>query len=215
MAEIKNINLKLGSFHLQINKLDLPDHGVTAIIGPSGSGKTTFFNVLVGVLNPSGWSWISDGVDLAQLEISERKLGVVFQSYDLFPHMTAAENVKLIYLAQGLKDFNRFINPYVEKLSLGNCWNTKASELSGGEQQRVALLRALVSQPRILLLDEPFAALDPNSRDAARATVREILRHIQIPVYMITHDENDVKELAQHVVSIANGSFSAVKKVVE
>lgn len=215
MAVISNLSIAFSNFKLQVDHLELPDRGVTAIIGPSGSGKSTFFNVLIGVLNPPDWSWKKEGLDLAQLSIEKRRLGVVFQNYELFPHMTAHENLEIAYSARGRKNFRLDVDPLIEKLGLSKCMETKAALLSGGEQQRIALLRALISEPEVLLLDEPFAALDPDLRDSARDAVREVLQHVQIPVYLITHDETDVKKLAQYVVSLANGSFSAVKKVDE
>lgn len=217
MSIIKNINLKFGSFTFVIDQLALPDRGVTAFIGPSGSGKTTFFNTLVGLHTPKNWSWRIKDQDLAQLTLAERRLGVVFQNYELFPHMSAAENVKIVFDVQNKKrnprlEFNSFIQPYLTKLKLEQCWQTRASDLSGGEKQRVALLRAVISQPRVLLLDEPFAALDSLARLEARAMVKALIADLDIPVYLITHDDADVKALADHVVHIKNGRVSGAEK---
>lgn len=213
MALIKNINLKLGSFALKLEQLQLPDEGVTAIQGPSGSGKSSFFNTLIGVHNPKNWSWVMQDVDLAQLNIADRRLGVVFQNFELFPHMTAEENIRIVFEARSKNHFADSVSVYIEKLALNSCWKTKAADLSGGEKQRVALLRALVSQPRVLLLDEPFSALDPQLKIQARELVKSILLDLKIPVYLITHDESDVQFLAQHKVTLQNGQFSSVKKV--
>ncbi len=215
MALIKNINLKFGSFELRLDQLQLPDEGVTAIQGPSGSGKTTFFNTLIGLHNPKNWSWVMQGVDLAQLNIADRRLGVVFQNFELFPHMTAEENIKIVFQARSKNRFANSVSQYIDKLALSSCWKTRASDLSGGEKQRVALLRALVSNPRVLLLDEPFSALDPQLRIQARELVKSILLDLKIPVYLITHDESDVQFLAQHKVALQNGQFFRVKKVDE
>ena len=213
MALIKNINLKFGSFELRLDQLQLPDEGVTAIQGPSGSGKTTFFNTLIGLHNPKNWSWVMQGVDLAQLNIADRRLGVVFQNFELFPHMTAEENIKIVFQARSKNRFADSVSQYIDKLALSSCWKTRASDLSGGEKQRVALLRALVSDPRMLLLDEPFSALDPQLRIQARELVKSILLDLKIPVYLITHDESDVQFLAQHKVALQNGQFFHVKRV--
>lgn len=213
MALIKNINLKFDSFHLRLDQLQIPDQGVTAIQGPSGSGKTTFFNTLIGMHNPKNWSWVMHGEDLAELNIADRRLGVVFQNFELFPHMTAEENIKIVFEARSKNPFAESVSGYIEKLALGSCWKTKAADLSGGEKQRVALLRALISQPRLLLLDEPFSALDPLLKIQARELVKTILLDLKIPVYLITHDEADVQFLAQHKVTLLNGRFSDVKKV--
>jgi len=209
MSVIKNINLKLGTFHLVVDELNLSDQGVTAFLGASGSGKSSFFNTLIGLHEPKAWSWIFKNEDLALLSVGDRKLGVVFQNYELFPHMTAKENVRIVFETRKNSDenFETSIKDYLTKLKLEKCWNTKASLLSGGEKQRVALLRALVSRPRLLLLDEPFSALDASARGEARELVKTLVRNLDIPVYLITHDEVDVKALADRVVYIQDGRF--------
>jgi len=214
MSVIKNINLKLGTFHLVVDELNLSDQGVTAFLGPSGSGKSSFFNTLIGLHEPKAWSWIFKNEDLALLSVGDRKLGVVFQNYELFPHMTAKENVRIVFETRKNSDenFETSIKDYLTKLKLEKCWNTKASLLSGGEKQRVALLRALVSRPRLLLLDEPFSALDASARGEAREIVKTLVRNLDIPVYLITHDEADVKALADRVVYIQDGRFISDEK---
>jgi len=214
MSVIKNINLKLGTFHLVVDELNLSDQGVTAFLGASGSGKSSFFNTLIGLHEPKAWSWIFKNEDLALLSVGDRKLGVVFQNYELFPHMTAKENVRIVFETRKNSDenFETSIKDYLTKLKLEKCWNTKASLLSGGEKQRVALLRALVSRPRLLLLDEPFSALDASARGEARELVKTLVRNLDIPVYLITHDEVDVKALADRVVYIQDGRFISDEK---
>jgi ABC-type Fe3+/spermidine/putrescine transport system ATPase subunit len=209
MSSIKNINLKLGEFHLQVDQLFLEEHGVTAFLGASGSGKTTFFNTLIGINNPASWAWEFKNENLAEMSLSERRLGVVFQNYELFPHMSAKENIEIVFDARNTKNksFDQAVSQYIKTLNLEKCWQTKAANLSGGEKQRVALLRALVSEPRILLLDEPFSALDPAARNEARLLVKAVVRDLSIPVYLITHDPDDVKVLAQHQVYIRDGRF--------
>ena len=129
--------------------------------------------------------------------------------------MTARENVKIVFQARRSDSFETEISPYLDSLNLTKCWNTRAFDLSGGEKQRVALLRALICKPRILLLDEPFSALDPDLRSEARGLVKSMLINLKIPVYLITHDAEDVSSLAQHKVTISDGAFSAVKKLYE
>lgn len=214
MALIKNINFKVGSFLLKVDRLELPDQGVTAFVGPSGSGKSTFFNILIGVHQPLGWSWDFQQQDLALKTLSERQLGVVFQGDQLFPHLTAEENIQIVFEARNKSaDFMQTIAPLKAQLNLEKCWRTLAQNLSGGEKQRISLLRALISQPRILLLDEPFSALDSELKVEARAMVKTLLKDLAIPVYLITHDVEDVRVLAQNTVQISQGQFSTVKKV--
>lgn len=209
MAFIKNLYIKLDQFELNIAELQIPDAGVTAIQGKSGSGKTTFLKALIGLYQPEGWSWVFKDENLHQLSVSERRLGVVFQSYDLFPHLTSEENILLVLNSRNSLEnrvvVNQQLQKYKEQLNLNSCWNTKAQKLSGGEKQRVALLRALISNPRLLLLDEPFSALDIDLRVEARSLVREVIKQLDIPVYLITHDREDVASLSQNTIYIENG----------
>lgn len=211
MSHIKNLNLKLSSFELNVGDLQLPDSGITAFMGPSGSGKSSFIQTLIGLHNPPGWSWDFKGEKLSELSVSERRLGVVFQSYDLFPHMTAAENVEIIIRSRTQSSAVSFakLQQQVKMLQLERCWHTRADRLSGGEKQRVALLRAFVSEPRLLLLDEPFAALDESLRSEARALLKGMIEESHIPVYIVTHDRDDVVSLeAQALYYVQSGRMS-------
>ena len=220
MSLIKNLYYKEGSFVLDIKELEISDTGITSIQGPSGSGKTTFFNILTGILPLSGWSWSFKGEDLAQLPVAERRLGVVFQSYELFPHLTAEDNVKIVAAARHQKKaaivagsaghqgsgnasldreaLSNRIEKFKSALQLERCWKTKANNLSGGEKQRVAFLRAVISNPRLLLLDEPFSALDEKLRMESRETLKGFLKEVGVPVLLVTHDAADVAALADH-----------------
>ncbi len=202
----------MDGFELNIKELLIPETGVTAILGSSGSGKTTFLKTLIGLYKPQAWSWTFKGEVLSDLDISSRRLGVVFQSYDLFPHLTAEENISLVLKARNPEkklrlEAQKKVQTYFTQLNLEGCRNTLAQNLSGGEKQRIALLRALVSNPRILLLDEPFSALDTDLRSEARLLVKELLSELDIPVYLITHDKEDVISLAENVIRLQNGKL--------
>jgi ABC-type sugar transport system ATPase subunit len=210
MSLVKNINFKLDSFELAITQLEIADQGVTAIQGASGSGKTTLLNVLIGLHKPAGWEWLFKGVDLARLEMSERRLGVVFQGYDLFPHLTAQQNIEIVLKARYAKKEDQQMQlsklaEAAQQLKLQSCWNTKAENLSGGEKQRVALLRAVFSDPRMLILDEPFSALDPDLRNESRTILKNFIHKLEVPVLLVTHDEADAAALAQHSLRMKNG----------
>lgn len=215
MSVIKNLNLhfKSDSFDLKIDELEIPDQGVTAFWGPSGSGKTTLFKTLIGLYQPEGWSWNFKDIPLHTFSLADRRLGVVFQNYELFPHLTAEENVKLViqsrYSKHEVSKANEQCESFKARLNLNACWKTKAEKLSGGEKQRVSLLRALFSQPRMLLLDEPFSALDPHLRKEARGLLKSVLAEFNFPVYLITHDEADVEALAQHRIELENGRIKS------
>jgi len=215
---IKNLDLHFESdqFNLKIDELEIPDSGVTAFWGHSGSGKTTLFKTLIGLYQPKDWSWIYKDIALHALPLSERRLGVVFQNYELFPHLTAAENIQLVMQArhkkEDLQKAKQQCESFKARLHLDSCWNTKAEKISGGEKQRVSLLRALLSQPRLLLLDEPFSALDPHLRQEARLLLKSVLQELDLPVYLITHDEADVNALAHMRIELEKGRVRSVNK---
>ncbi len=209
MSKISRLHYAIGSLVIDIPELELSDKGVTAITGHSGSGKTTFFKILLGLHQPKAWSWNFDGVEMAHLHVSERQLGVVFQSYELFPHLTAEENIRLIMRSRNnvSSDALKQLEHFKAKLKLQKCWLTKGKYLSGGEQQRVALLRAILSSPRMILLDEPFSALDQALKYEAYEIVQEVLTEIQVPALMITHNLAEARLFTKHIIEFKNGQI--------
>lgn len=204
---IKNLNYKIDQFHLSIPELSSQTNQIVAVMGPSGAGKTTLFKILTGQISVSGWSWIVNGVDLAPLAVADRKLGLVMQSFDLFPHLSVQENIEIVMQSRQVKgqDAIQLMNRYRQILKLDRCWNLSAEKISGGERQRVSLLRALVSNPSVILLDEPFSALDQESRQEARELVLSALKVTQVPVIVITHDPEDCRALGAFKVQLDNG----------
>lgn len=208
MAFIKNLNYKIDRFNLEIPFLEIKDKEINLIMGPSGSGKTTLFNLITGYISYTNWSFEVDGVDISKLDIGERQLGVVFQSYELFPHLTAAENIEIVMQARNNSKAQGDLENFKNLLNLKNCWDTKASHLSGGEKQRVSILRAILSKPRMLLLDEPFSALDENNKEEARSILKQVLSLSQITTLMISHDPNDLKIFDKNVIRLEKGKLS-------
>ena len=210
MSLIQNLCRDYGDFKVDIPRWVLPDEGVTALWGPSGSGKTSVFNLLIGLEPCPGLSWDFQGRNLANLPPQQRQLGVVFQNYEIFPHLTAHQNIEFAAKARNIESAiaEKHLNELSETLQLQNCLNTKGALLSGGEKQRVALARALIGEPCFLFLDEPFSNLDQNLRDSARALVKKAIETHKVPTLLITHDEGDLKALAQAVVKIENGRIS-------
>jgi ABC-type sulfate/molybdate transport systems ATPase subunit len=207
MSLVEGMVQEFEEFTVSVPRWEILDQGVTALSGPSGSGKTTVLRMLIGLIPCPSMRWMFQNVDLAQLGVAERRLGVVFQSLELFPHMTARENILFAARARGIASPEVALARLIEELSLGACENRSVSKLSGGERQRVALARALIGQPRVLLLDEPFSSLDVQLREEARALVKSVITERKIPTILITHDQRDLDSLATKVSFIRDGQL--------
>lgn len=193
------------------------------LIGSSGSGKTLLLKMIAGLIMPdSGYIKIKDRVFYDQVnkinqDIGERKVGYVPQDYALFPHLSVKQNI-LFGLKQGcINPSKNMVIPEVEawidRFQLRHIEHSLPKKISGGQQQRVALARALVIKPDILLLDEPFSALDQSLRRKVRNDIKELLDELMIPLIMITHDHEDVNIFAEHVLEIKQGVLINDKKV--
>lgn len=205
-------------------QMDVAEGSFTAIYGASGAGKTTVLRLLSGLATPErGQIYVGDACwfDSEQqifLKPSKRSVGVVFQDYAVFPNMTVRENIEYALNAfAGWKIFkplqlipheeHRYINELIDVTGLSSLADTKPQLLSGGQRQRLAIARALVRKPEILLLDEPFAALDTNTRLQMQQLFKAVHERYGLTTLMITHDVNDIKALADHVVKMDNGKI--------
>lgn len=209
MSFVENLRRNYGDFKVDIPRWEILDQGVTVLWGPSGSGKTSVFRVLLGLEACPDMKWFFAGQDLARLTTPQRRLGVVFQTLDLFPHMTAKEN---ILFAARARDVNREkargrLKDLAQILKMESFLDRPASVLSGGERQRVAIARAIMGEPRLLLLDEPFSALDQELREESRKLVRSVIEAEKIPTLLVTHDQKDVDVLANKVSVIRQGQI--------
>ncbi len=195
---------------MRIPDLALRDEGVTALSGPSGSGKSSILRVLLGIDTCRDMTWQFGAIEMHKLTPPDRHIGVVFQAYELFPHLTGYANVEFAARARKMspKDFTARWNTFAKALSLESFAQRRADKLSGGEKQRIALARALITKPRFLFLDEPFANLDLPLRAAARALVAELIHAEQIPTVLVTHDPLDLQSLANQVHEIREGSLA-------
>lgn len=185
----------------------VPEGAFACLVGPSGCGKTTLLRILAGLETPSSGQVLLNGSDATRLNPASRSIGVVFQSYALFPNLTAAQNI-----AFGLhgKDWPRSskqarVDEVLALVGLSGLEKRKPVQLSGGQQQRVALARALAPRPRFLLLDEPLSALDPHVRGALRAELKDIQRRTGVTTVMVTHDQEEALALADLVVVLRAG----------
>jgi putative spermidine/putrescine transport system ATP-binding protein len=180
---------------------------LVTLLGPSGCGKTTLLNLIAGFLDPDAGEIAIDGRRITDVPTYRREIGIMFQSYALFPHMSVAANV-----AYGLK-MRRIPRPEIARrvaqalalIKLEGLEDRKPRQLSGGQQQRVALARALVIRPRVLLLDEPFSALDRNLRASMQVELKEIVRKLEVTTIFVTHDQSEALSLSDRIAVIAQG----------
>ncbi len=209
MSVVENLYKDYGDFKLSVPRWEILDQGITVLCGSSGAGKTSLFRVLIGLEVCKNWHWQFAGEDLSLLSAPERRLGVVFQSYELFPHLSAKENILFAAKARGLKESESctILSELISELQMSSFQDRICQKLSGGEKQRVAIARAIIGRPRILLLDEPFSALDEDLRGDARKLLKNVLASHKIPAVLITHDSRDVESLADKVTWIKHGKI--------
>lgn len=183
-----------------------------SLLGPSGCGKTTILQMIGGFVRPDAGRMVLDGADLVAMKPSERGLGIVFQSYALFPHMTAAENVAYGLEARGIAraERTRRVAEALEMVGLQAQAGRYPRLMSGGQQQRVALARALVIQPAILLLDEPLSNLDAKLREDMQLELRNIQQRTGTTTLLVTHDQAEVLALSDRVVVMNKGRIEQV-----
>jgi molybdate transport system ATP-binding protein len=195
-----------GAFRLDVTLTASPGD-VVALLGPNGAGKTTALRALAGLLPLADGHLYLDGKELHRMRPEMRPVGVVFQDYLLFPHLTALDNVAFGPRCRGMaKSKARAVAAgWLDRLGLTEHAGAKPRRLSGGQAQRVALARALATEPRLLLLDEPLAALDARTRLEVRAQLRHHLADFEAVAVLVTHDPLDAMVLADHLVVVEDG----------
>ena len=211
---------QLGAFRLDIH-LRAPSHGVIALFGRSGSGKTSLVNMLAGLTRPTrGRIAIDDTVlfdssDGTNLAPERRRLGYVFQEDRLFPHLSVRSNLLYGHRRAPVRDRATTLPEIVELLGIGHLLERRPARLSGGEKQRVAIGRALLAHPRLLLMDEPLASLDAARKEEILPFIERLRDRLQLPIVYVTHDLGEIVRLADTVVLMSDGRVAALGSVDE
>jgi putative spermidine/putrescine transport system ATP-binding protein len=202
-----------GTRGLQPTDLKVEAGEVLALLGPSGCGKTTLLRLIAGLEAPDAGSRIVFGdQDVTQRPVEHRGVGMVFQSYALFPQMTVAANIGYGLRIRGIApdEEKRRVGELVDLVRLGGLENKRPAELSGGQRQRVALARAVAVRPRVLLLDEPLAALDAKLKESLRDELAELLRSLHITAIHVTHDQQEALAIADRLAVMRAGRIVQV-----
>jgi sulfate transport system ATP-binding protein len=215
--EVKNISKRFGDFVALDNvSLDFPSGELTALLGPSGCGKTTLLRIIAGLEQPDAGQVLLDGDDASGHHVRERQVGFVFQHYALFKHMSVFENVAfgLRVKPRGQRpseaEIRKKVLSLLELVQLGWLADRYPPQLSGGQRQRIALARALAVEPRVLLLDEPFGALDAKVRKELRRWLRRLHDELHVTSIFVTHDQEEALEVADRIVLMNKGKVEQI-----
>jgi sulfate transport system ATP-binding protein len=210
--EVRNIHKRFGNF-VALNDVSLkfPDGKLTALLGPSGCGKTTLLRIVAGLEAPDSGQILLDNESATDRHVRERQVGFVFQHYALFKHMSVFENIAFGLRVKPRKDrpseeqIRAKVMRLLELVQLDWLADRKPSALSGGQRQRIALARALAVEPRVLLLDEPFGALDAQVRKELRRWLRRLHDELNVTSIFVTHDQEEALEVADEIVVMNHG----------
>ncbi|HLP92044.1 MAG TPA: sulfate/molybdate ABC transporter ATP-binding protein [Nostocaceae cyanobacterium] len=210
---VENVSKKFGSFQAveQVN-LEIKSGSLVALLGPSGSGKSTLLRLIAGLEMPDSGKILLTGKDATYQSVQERNIGFVFQHYALFKHLTVRQNVAfgLEIRKTAKKKIEGRVEQLLELVQLSGLGDRYPSQLSGGQRQRVALARALAVEPNVLLLDEPFGALDAKVRKDLRAWLRKLHDEVHVTTVFVTHDQEEAMEVSDEIVVMNQGKVEQV-----
>src|SRR5215204_1023036 len=212
-ASVIGISKRFGKTSVLENiSFEVAEGEVLVLLGASGSGKTTILRIIAGLEMPYTGKVILHGKDVTELPARERGVGVIFQSYALFPKMTVEKNVGygLRIRKRKRKEIRETVNELLSLVQLNEHRNKYPSQLSGGQQQRVAIARTLAYKPEVLLFDEPFGALDTQTRSHLRREIRALLKKVRVPSIFITHDQEEALELGDRVAVLNQGHIEQI-----
>jgi putative spermidine/putrescine transport system ATP-binding protein len=210
---VTDADKRFGALHaLDGVSLEVSEGEFVSLLGPSGCGKTTLLRALAGLGALDGGRIVLDGKDITRLPTHQRGIGFVFQNYALFPHMTVAENIAfgLRVRGQSSTQVERAVADALETVRLPQVRDRMPAALSGGQQQRIALARVLVTKPRLLLLDEPFSALDRQLRERMQLELRELTRRLGITSIFVTHDQGEALILSDRIAVMNAGRIDQI-----
>jgi molybdate/tungstate transport system ATP-binding protein len=215
MIRIENLETRLTGFNLHEINLSIEEGEFFILMGPTGAGKTVLLEALAGLIPLRNGKILIGGKDVTRLPPEKRGIGIVYQDYSLFPHMTVMENIKygLHFHKLGKEEAEKRFGKLIEELGLAHLENRLPLNLSGGELQRVALARALMVKPNVLLLDEPLSALDPAFREEIRHELRRLHRSSNTTLLMVTHDFAEALSLADRGAVINQGRIEQIGRM--
>jgi molybdopterin-binding protein len=203
--EIINVTKAFPGFTLGPINLKLPDDMILVLIGPTGSGKSTLLNLIIGLIKPDTGAIYIDGIDIAKIPVESRKIGYSFQNPTLFPHMSVYENIIFGLKKNEKKSKDLQFRKLCESFGISHLLDRKINGLSGGEMQKISLARMLITDPKIMLMDEPLAHLDSITKNKLRINLRQILKKERVLGIYVTHFEDDIYALADSVSVLKEG----------
>ncbi len=217
MIEMRDYSLDLGEFALKNVNVEIKNGEIFSVIGVTGSGKSVLLEALAGLHPEHSGIVLYDGKNIDEVGVGDRRIGFVYQDYSLFPHMTVYENIEFGLKMHKMERSQRenMINNMMDELHISHLAHRYPQTLSGGEKQRVALARALVLAPEVLFMDEPFSALDPNTRKDMYALMRRIHDKFKCTIVFVTHNFDEAQELADRIAIMIDGELRAVCKADE
>jgi sulfate transport system ATP-binding protein len=213
MIAVKNVSKRYGDFAaLDDVSIEVEPGSLTALLGPSGSGKSTLLRVIAGLEVPDSGSVIIEGANVTNVPPQKREIGFVFQHYAAFKHMTVRDNVAfgLSIRKRPKPEIRRRVDELLELVQMAGYGDRYPSQLSGGQRQRMALARALAVEPSVLLLDEPFGALDARVRKDLRDWLRRLHDEVEVTTIFVTHDQEEAMEVSEQIVVVRDGRVEQV-----
>jgi molybdopterin-binding protein len=213
MISLNNLSKDLNQFQINDVTLNIKKDEYFVILGPTGTGKSVLLELIAGLMTPDQGSIAFDSKEVTEMAPEERNIGMVYQSYMLFPHLNVMENIKFGLKIKKIKNYEQRLEQIIDILGIKPLLHRGVKNLSGGEKQRVALARALIISPRILLLDEPLSALDPNTKERLQRDLKTIHETLQTTTIHVTHDFNEALFLADRLAIMNEGEIVQVGDV--